>query len=275
MVDQGHHSIGEVLSLLKDEFPDITISKIRFLESQGLIDPERTPSGYRKFYSADIERLRWILVQQRDHFLPLKVMKQRIQEAGFDPVADRDDDETPAPVPEPTIFSSRRSQGDDAESDEGDEPEETPVAEPDDTEADVGVAPESRPDKPLDQPAGSVSLTATEVATAADVDAQLLSDLIRFGIIVGRDVEGETVFDHDALVVARAAAALSRRGLEARHLRMFKVSAEREAGVFEQLLAPMARRADGSAQTEMNELVELGETIHRAILRRLLGPQLG
>ena len=76
--ERTHLSIGEVLSLLQDEFPDVTISKIRFLESQGLLDPERTPSGYRKFYDDDIERLRWILPQQRDHFLPLKVIKDRL-----------------------------------------------------------------------------------------------------------------------------------------------------------------------------------------------------
>ena len=70
MAERSHLSIGEVLSLLQDDFPDVTISKIRFLESQGLLDPERTPSGYRKFYEADIERLRWILRHQRDHFLP-------------------------------------------------------------------------------------------------------------------------------------------------------------------------------------------------------------
>ena len=74
----AHLSIGEVLSLLKEEFPDVTISKIRFLESQGLIDPERTPSGYRKFYPTDVERLRWILQEQRDNFLPLKVIKDRL-----------------------------------------------------------------------------------------------------------------------------------------------------------------------------------------------------
>ena len=79
--DRSHLSIGEVLSLLQDDFPDVTISKIRFLESQGLLDPERTPSGYRKFYQGDIERLRWILRHQRDHFLPLKVMKDRLEEA--------------------------------------------------------------------------------------------------------------------------------------------------------------------------------------------------
>jgi DNA-binding transcriptional MerR regulator len=80
--DRSHLSIGEVLSLLQDEFPDVTISKIRFLESQGLLDPERTPSGYRKFYEGDIDRLRWILRQQKDHYLPLKVIKDRLDDAG-------------------------------------------------------------------------------------------------------------------------------------------------------------------------------------------------
>ena len=87
MVGRAHLSIGEVLSLLHDEFPDVTISKIRFLESQGLVDPERTPSGYRKFYEPDIERLRWVLRQQRDAFLPLKVIKDRLEGQG-DPDAD-------------------------------------------------------------------------------------------------------------------------------------------------------------------------------------------
>ena len=89
-----HLSIGEVLSLLQDEFPDVTISKIRFLESQGLIDPERTPSGYRKFYESDIERLRWILVQQREHFLPLKVIKDRLEDPSTSTVLEAD----PPPV---------------------------------------------------------------------------------------------------------------------------------------------------------------------------------
>ena len=70
---RDHWSIGEVLSLLQDEFPEVTISKIRFLESQGLIDPERTSSGYRKFSDVDYDRLYWILEQQRDHYLPLRV----------------------------------------------------------------------------------------------------------------------------------------------------------------------------------------------------------
>ncbi|MCP3912099.1 MAG: MerR family transcriptional regulator [Actinomycetia bacterium] len=93
MAEHPHFSIGEVLALLQDEFPDITISKIRFLESQGLLEPERTPSGYRKFYDLDISRLRWILIEQRDHFLPLRVIKERLYEAG---------DELPPLEPPPT-----------------------------------------------------------------------------------------------------------------------------------------------------------------------------
>jgi len=79
---RSYLSIGEVLTLLRQEFPDVTISKIRFLESQGLVDPERTPSGYRKFYDQDVDRLRWVLRQQRDQFLPLKVIKGRLEQEG-------------------------------------------------------------------------------------------------------------------------------------------------------------------------------------------------
>jgi DNA-binding transcriptional MerR regulator len=81
---RSYLSIGDVLTLLRQEFPDVTISKIRFLESQGLVNPERTPSGYRKFYEHDVERLRWVLRQQREHFLPLKVIKDRLDDEGAD-----------------------------------------------------------------------------------------------------------------------------------------------------------------------------------------------
>ena len=102
MSDRAHLSIGEVLTLLQDDFPDVTISKIRFLESQGLIAPERTASGYRKFYDADIDRLRWILRQQRDHFLPLKVIRKML---------DQGVDTLDAPGAQPTlpVKSSRRT----------------------------------------------------------------------------------------------------------------------------------------------------------------------
>ncbi len=84
MTDRPYLSIGEVLGLLLEEFPDITISKIRFLESQGLIDPERTPSGYRKFYDPDVERLRVILREQRENFLPLKVIRDRLESGAIE-----------------------------------------------------------------------------------------------------------------------------------------------------------------------------------------------
>jgi DNA-binding transcriptional MerR regulator len=77
-------SIGDVLTLLREEFPDVTISKIRFLESQGLVNPERSPSGYRKFFEPDVERLRWVLRQQREHFLPLKVIRDRLADGDLD-----------------------------------------------------------------------------------------------------------------------------------------------------------------------------------------------
>ncbi len=101
MAERAHLSIGEVLSLLQQEFPDVTISKIRFLESQGLLDPERTPSGYRKFYETDIERLRWILKQQRENFLPLRVIKDRLEGRPDSEPVDADGEESPAETPEP------------------------------------------------------------------------------------------------------------------------------------------------------------------------------
>jgi DNA-binding transcriptional MerR regulator len=102
--ERGYLSIKEVLDILVEEFPDVTISKIRFLESRGLIHPERTPSGYRKFFEGDVDRLRWILRQQREHFLPLKVIKGRLDREHGGPVEaslfDNDDDgETPGETP--------------------------------------------------------------------------------------------------------------------------------------------------------------------------------
>jgi DNA-binding transcriptional MerR regulator len=99
MSARSYLSIGDVLTLLRQEFQDITISKIRFLESQGLVNPERTPSGYRKFYEHDVERLRWVLRQQREHFLPLKVIKDRLDDGSDSADADRQGTPTAAPTP--------------------------------------------------------------------------------------------------------------------------------------------------------------------------------
>jgi DNA-binding transcriptional MerR regulator len=93
-------SIGDVLTLLREEFPDVTISKIRFLESQGLVNPERSPSGYRKFFDHDVERLRWVLRQQREHFLPLKVIRDRLDagDLGDEEGAEQPNGSTARPV---------------------------------------------------------------------------------------------------------------------------------------------------------------------------------
>lgn len=99
---RAYLSIGEVLSKLRGDFPDITISKIRFLESEGLIDPQRTPSGYRKFTSVDLERLRYVLSAQRDHYLPLRVIKENLDalDRGLTPVA------TPGVIATPRLATS-------------------------------------------------------------------------------------------------------------------------------------------------------------------------
>ncbi len=130
MTSRSYLSIGDVLSLLREEFPDVTISKIRFLESQGLVNPERSPSGYRKFYDHDVERLRWVLRQQREHFLPLKVIRDRLAQDTVGPAAEgaRDAD----PSGEGTVRTPVRSNGSPttvARATEPSCPEPTPVLE--------------------------------------------------------------------------------------------------------------------------------------------------
>ena len=253
-MSRGHRSIGEVLSLLAAEHPDLTISKIRFLESQGLIAPQRTPSGYRKFFDADVERLNWILVQQRDNFLPLKEIKRRLAAGEVPPSAMRSvaagSDELPGT---PSLFASRHREEDEEAVSEG-EGAAGPVA-------------------------ASVSLTASELADAVGTDLDHIDELQRLGLISpvggpsGRDTE--PVFDHDALLVARTVGALAEHGIPARNLRMFKVAADREAGVYEQALGPlMARRDTERLRSELTRIVELAESLHRLLLRRLLRPNL-
>jgi len=131
MPERAYLSIGEVLALLKDEFTDITISKIRFLESQGLIDPERTPSGYRKFYEPDVERLRWILRQQKEHYLPLRVIKGKLSgvPAGEAPAVDDAEDEQEDVEPSTPPALAAVPDPPEEEAAPGDEPEaEKPVA---------------------------------------------------------------------------------------------------------------------------------------------------
>ncbi len=283
MADRSHLSIGEVLSLLQDDFPDVTISKIRFLESQGLLDPERTPSGYRKFYEADIERLRWILRHQRDHFLPLKVMKDRLEEAAdagprrparraAGPAACRG----PVPVrghrsaPPPTAHEPASvAEVMEASTDGPRRPRAATRPAP--TMPSLPVRPSVNP---LDAGPTGVSFTLEELAEASGLTARQLGELTRYGLLMGHTVAGDTFYDGDALIVARTAAGFVRFGIEARHLRMYKVAAEREAGFMEQVVMPLLKQRNPTARQQaadnLGELAGLGEQLRAALLRSAL-----
>ena len=256
-MNSGYRSIGEVLSLLAAEHPDLTISKIRFLESQGLVTPRRTPSGYRKFFDADIEQLDWVLTQQRDHFLPLKEIKRRLASGVVTSRAARAASSLTRPdSPIPSLFARH-----DAE----------------DTSGEPAAPAESGTDAPpvLE---GSVSLSAGELANAVGTDLEFIVELQRLGIIAPmapQDSHAEPAFDHEALLTARNAAAFEARGLTTRSLRMFRVAADREAGVYEQLMASVRARGDTARlRTELTEIVDLADSLRRQILRRLLRPYL-
>lgn len=243
MSERAYLSIGEVLALLRPEFPDLTISKIRFLESQGLLDPERTPSGYRKFYDPDVERLRWILRQQREQYLPLKVIKGRLGSDGD--AGDENGDVEPNPV--------------------------RPLASIPSPVADMV--------NPLQVVHTGVSMTLDELAAASALSANDLAELQRYGLITGRPVGGTVYFDEEALIVANLAAGFMRFGVEARHLRMYKTAAEREAGFFEQLVMPMLKqrnpRARRQAVDTLVELGKLGQGMRAAMLRVALKDHTG
>jgi len=273
MAERSHLSIGEVLSLLQDDFPDVTISKIRFLESQGLLDPERTPSGYRKFYEPDIERLRWILRHQRDHFLPLKVMKDRLEEAATQGLAvPPDEPPSPPPVPAPSLFEDPDPKpavrAPAAPPSEAALPPSTRGARPAPTMPALPARPSANP---LDSGPTGASFTLEELAEASGLTQRQLGDLVRYGLLSGHSVAGDTFYDGESLIVARTAAGFMRFGIEARHLRMYKVAAEREAGFMEQVVMPLLKQRNPTARQQaadnLGELALLGEQLRGALLR--------
>jgi DNA-binding transcriptional MerR regulator len=283
--DRAYLSIGEVLSLLKEEFPDVTISKIRFLESQGLLDPERTPSGYRKFYETDVDRLRWILRQQREHFLPLKVIKGRLR--GGEDAANEDglDPEDGAGTSEPAnaVAAQSGSVAAPAQSAVSGSPGSTPGSTPGGTGAPTPPPPtpsySSGPQVRYELPSMSSSpsgesLTLGELAAASGLDEDLLRELEKFGLLVGRKVAQSVYYDEEAIIVATLAAGFMKYGVEARHLRMYKTAGEREAGFFEQVVMPMLKQRNPEARKQateaLAELTNLGQGLRSAMLRQSL-----
>jgi len=279
--ERAYLSIGEVLSLLKDEFPDITISKIRFLESQGLLDPERTPSGYRKFYDADVERLRWILRQQREHFLPLKVIKGRLspgeaaapsgpEEQAEPVVASAGPEPQPEPEPEPVAAPAPAAFA-------------APAAAPASVSPPAAPAPEQaaplvrRSVMPVfaDEPdGGGHSLTMDDLSEASGLTVSQIKELEGYGLLGGRIVAGSNYYDDEALAVANLAAGFLRFGVGARHLKAFKSAAEREAGQFEAIVLPLLKQRNPQARQQaldtLEELSKLAEGLRSALLRQAL-----
>jgi len=273
-------SIGQVLDLLKQEFPDLTISKIRFLESQGLLDPERTPSGYRKFYDPDVERLRYILRAQQEQYLPLKVIKGRLG---------TDDDGEPEPVEAPSSGARVRAAAPAAP---------TPVRAaaaaargPSAAAEDLGtsrhpsgVAPKATPPAVLravtedevevESDEGPATLTIEEIATVSGLTVADISELERFGLIAGKRIAGTTYYDGDCVTIAGVAARFRSFGVEARHLRMYRTAVEREAGFFEQVVTPMLKQRNPQARRQavetLLEMSRLGSALRDAVLRLAL-----
>jgi len=282
--ERPHSSIGEVLTLLQLEYPDVTISKIRFLESQGLLNPERTPSGYRKFHDDDIERLRWILLQQRDHFLPLKVIKERLASGDL------------SDGPPDGVLPFERQSANASESDQSGTSSRTSAV------GSLVEGPAERPapsprgrkrhptghtkGEPTPQPSGEdepappeVALTTEELCAQSGLTPAEVDELERYGLLTARSMGHVDFYDEEALVVARLAAGFGRFGIEPRHLRMYKVSADREAGLFEQLITPLLRQRRAAARDQavemLEELAELADDLRAVMVRASLRAYLG
>ncbi|GHC19142.1 MULTISPECIES: transcriptional regulator FtsR [Streptomyces rochei group] len=228
--DSGLMSIGAVLNALRDEFPDITISKIRFLESEGLVEPRRTPAGYRKFSAHDVERLARVLRMQRDHYLPLKVIREHL-----------DAMERGEAVPLPAL--GRQRDGEPAR-----EPAEGP------TVARIG---------------------REELLAAAGIGERELEEWESYGLLAPLP---DGSYDAEAVTVASLVVQLGGFGIEPRHLRVMKAAADREAGLVDQVVAPLRRhrnpqtRAHAEARTK--ELAGLAVKLHAALVQTALGVRL-
>jgi DNA-binding transcriptional MerR regulator len=224
-------SIGEVLAHLRTEFPDTTISKLRFLEAEGLVDPQRTASGYRKYSWLDVNRLRFVLTAQRDQYLPLRVIREQLEQ-----LEQRDS------------FAPQRPSL-------------------------VAVGPEG--DVPVVD-TGDARVARDDLVERTGATDELLTELEKLGLVRSRPPGW---YDGDAVVIVEAVVGLTRHGLELRHLRAFRAGADREVGLFSQLLAPLVRQHDPAAKARAaetaRELQALSQRLHAALVRAGLKGELG
>ncbi|MEX0972545.1 MAG: MerR family transcriptional regulator [Solirubrobacterales bacterium] len=203
-------TIGAVCKILENEFDDISISKIRYLEDQKLLTPRRTQGGYRLYSQSDVERLRTILRLQRDEFLPLRVIRQELASGG---------------------------------------------------DIELGGGAERHPATGAVRRAilvntSSAYLTLDEVIEETGARAELIAELENFGIVEPEKRDGNTVYDETDREIVRAANELSRVGVGARNLRVFRSSADREANLLEALLGPSLRSRNPERRKEALESLE-------------------
>ncbi|GAB3583265.1 transcriptional regulator FtsR [Calidifontibacter terrae] len=212
-------AIGAVLTRLQGEFPDLTQSKVRFLDTQGVVSPQRAGSGYRRYTERDVDRLRFVLRCQRDRFWPLKVIREALDayDRGLKPAADQ----------RPTVPAGAE-------------------------DADLPTPAEFVPDS-----GAALRLNAAELAKAAGLDDAGVRDLRDFGL-VRPDADG--FYGSDSLQIARAAGALLAHGIGARHLRPFRLAADREMSLVQQLSMT-------SGGAEAAELVRDCLALHLALVR--------
>jgi DNA-binding transcriptional MerR regulator len=282
-------SIGEVLSILRVDFPDVTISKIRFLEGQGLVCPERTSSGYRKFHDPDVERLRFVLLHQREHFLPLKVIKERMVDAGLAPEeppparARRNSvselvaalQETPPSTRAvPDADASRREAVRSTPMRPAAPTESTEVAKAERTPQPPAAADEPVPAKP-----GTPRLTAEDVAAQAGIEVASVTALVEHGLLSPATSRTGGGFDEDSVAIAKAAAGFFAIGLEPRHLKILRHGVDRELGMIDTLVLPLlqSRTPEGRvrAREQATQFARLSTALRAAILRAALRDTLG
>ena len=297
MSDRPYLSIGEVLALLLEEFPDVTISKIRFLESQGLIDPERTPSGYRKFYDPDVDRLRVILREQRENFLPLRVIRDRLESGEIDEsggitpprgirnvtVLERDLDESGEFEFSPEEVTTSHHPAAQARLTVPPVPMPIAAVPPPPPSTPVAPAPVAPTPTTSSNPAAQFfdaaathrrefpdTYVAAELCAAAGITAAQLADLESYGLLSGRGAGAGALYSNSDLAIAKAAAGFLSRGVEARHLRGWRQSAEREASLFEQLVLPLVRQRNPQSRQQaadtIHDLSQLGGELRSAML---------
>jgi DNA-binding transcriptional MerR regulator len=203
-------TIGAVCKALAPEFPDISISKIRYLEDQKLVSPRRTAGGYRLYTSGDVVRLRTILRLQRDEFLPLRIIRQEL-------AAGRTDASPSAGGP-PRDGGLRRA-------------------------------------SVTSQPGGA-ALSLEEVLEETRADPSLVRELEEYGVIKGESRSGTRYYDETEREIIRAVTELARHGVAGRNLRVFRTSADREAALLQQILAPALRSRNPQRRKEAVETLE-------------------